>query len=150
MVKHKKSGMIYLLAIAIIIALFMLFSLYIIVLQNSIIISSVKNTVYYLAQNSILDFDKDNLGLDKYEIDLMATRKRIENLLKLEEKNFKRFGIKNVSIGNIELVKSKKDKEINQMIIEMNFDVEPIIMKQKIKTKKIKMKEYIKMNLMEI
>ncbi|MEG0073096.1 MAG: hypothetical protein RR664_01470 [Clostridia bacterium] len=128
----------------------MLFSLYIIVLQNSIIISSVKNTVYYLAQNSILDFDKDNLGLDKYEIDLMATRKRIENLLKLEEKNFKRFGIKNVSIGNIELVKSKKDKEINQMIIEMNFDVEPIIMKQKIKTKKIKMKEYIKMNLMEI
>ncbi|MEG3037581.1 MAG: hypothetical protein RR810_01880 [Clostridia bacterium] len=142
--------MIYLLAIAIIIALFMLFSLYIIVLQNSIIISSVKNTVYYLAQNSILDFDKDNLGLDKYEIDLMATRKRIENLLKLEEKNFKRFGIKNVSIGNIELVKSKKDKEINQMIIEMNFDVEPIIMKQKIKTKKIKMKEYIKMNLMEI
>ncbi|MEG2646245.1 MAG: hypothetical protein RSA08_04375 [Clostridia bacterium] len=121
--------------LVILIIIFLFFSLYI---QINSFIYPIKQDLFYIVQNAAISMNEKELSYYNYLVDENTLKKKIEKII---EKN---YGAK------VKLSEISYDKQDNKVNIEVYVIVDPIVLNKVIKPFKLKIKDEVKLKLLEI
>lgn len=124
----------------------------------SIVVYNIRNDLFYLVQNSIINFSEDELGLKNYSYNKERIITDIKYLIDKNYNNNKLSNniIKSVKIKELKFLEKEEkclylnnmDSEKIHIVVEVSLS--PPIFKNKLKIKNITLHEDVKFSLMEI
>lgn len=138
---NNKNGSveIFILSITIIFMVIILAITFLLYIQINSCIYNVKTDLFYIAQNAILAVDYDELVYSSYEINDEILKEKITTLLHLNYPNY------NFNVNEI-----KYEHLTSSVLIDMNLQIKPIALRNLIGDITLKIKDNIKLKLMEV
>lgn len=137
---NGKRGNIYIISVSlfIVVLVFLTFTILMLNIQINSKIYSVKQDLFYIVQNSLLSLNNNDLALSYYDIDQQKLFDRISIII---NKNYN---------GTVTLDKVVYNKVQNKVYIEVILKLKPIVFENRIKEVKLKIKDEVKLKLLEI
>lgn len=137
---NGKRGNIYIISVSlfIVVLVFLTFTILMLNIQINSKIYSVKQDLFYMVQNSLLSLNNNDLALSYYDIDQQKLFDRISIII---NKNYN---------GTVTLDKVVYNKVQNKVYIEVILKLKPIVFENRIKEVKLKIKDEVKLKLLEI
>lgn len=134
------------------------FSIFILYSHFSVVVYNIRNDLFYFVQNSIINFSKDELGLENYSYNEEKIKSDIEYLF---DKNYNNNKLSKNIVKNIKIKELKFMKKDENCLYSDNMNCEkihivievsliPPILGKKLGVKKINLHEDVKFSLMEI
>jgi len=136
---RRGSVEVFILAITVMTMFIILTTIFLLYVQINSCIFNVKSDLFYIAQNAYLAADYQELAYANYEINESILQEKITLLLQLNYPNY------HFSINEI-----KYEYESNSVLIDINLLVKPIVLKRLIGNISLKLKENVKLKLMEV
>lgn len=138
---NNKRGSIeiFILSITIIFMIIILTITFLLYIQINSCIYNVKTDLFYIAQNAILAVDHDELAYSNYEINDEILKEKVGTLLYLNYPNY------NISVNEV-----KYDYLSNCILIDISLQVKPIALRNLIGDITLKIKDNVKLKLMEV
>ena len=139
----KKQGSVFI-AVGIVVLVIVFTAIFLVYYQVNIIVETVRQDLFYAANNAIVSFDVQDLAYKKYTVDVEGTKEIIEELLNKNYTN-NESGITKITIKDLEVVGN--DKVDLKLQVKVNFNtVINILGKDE---HSLTMKENIKISLLE-
>lgn len=136
---RRGSVEVFILAITVLTMFIILTTIFLLYVQINSCISNVKSDLFYITQNAYLAADYQELAYANYKINESILQEKIILLLQLNHPNY------DISINEI-----KYEYESNSVLIDINLLVKPIVLKRLIGNISLKLKENVKLKLMEV
>lgn len=135
--KNKGSIEIIFLLVILIVLLILTFCVYILYIQITTYIVPIKQDIFYIVQNAYFSLNNECLEYNDYEVDNNNLKSRVSEILLINYPESK-------------LEKIYYNSQENTVDIEMSVVVEPMILKNYIGNIKLKIKDTIKLKMMEV
>lgn len=138
---NRKRGSIeiFILAMFIIFTCIILSAIFLLYIQINSVIYSIKSDIFYIAQNGYLAADYQELAYSNYKIDNQILEEKIAQLIRLNHPNY------NIDINNIAY-----NQSTNNIIVDIDLVIEPIVMENIIGDITLNIRENVKLKLMEV
>lgn len=137
---NKKRGniQIIILAIFIVIIIIIIFTMVMLNIQINSIIYPIKQDIFYIAQNSLLAMERNDLSLYSYNVDISELKDIVERLV---SQNYNNVTVENV---NYDIV-------TNYLYIDLIVKIKPIILNiNSNRYFNIRFNEKVKIKLMDV
>lgn len=136
---NKKIGNIEIVFMLFLFMIMMILSFIIYMLYTQIMtyVLPPKQDLFYIVQNAYLSLNKNELEYNYYEIDENTLRQKVEQILSL-----------NYTYCKLDNIIYYKDQ--NKVFVEITVFIEPIILKDYLGNFKLKIKDIIKLKMMEV
>lgn len=137
--KTNKKGNIEILFLTLIVFfLIVIFSvLYILYVQINTFVYPIKQDLFYIVQNAYLSLNKDELSYYNYDIDEDVLNDKVAQII-------------NLNYDNVNLVSLKYNKITRNVDIIVNIKIKPVVLSNKIGDINLKVKDNIKLKMMEV
>jgi hypothetical protein len=135
----KGSVQIIILAITVIIMCIILVAIFLLYIQINSCIYNVKSDLFYIAQNAYIAANSSELAYSNYEIDDELLQEKITEILVLNHPKYK-FVVNKIQYEYIS----------NNVLLDINLLVEPIVLNKLIGNISLNIKENVKLKLMEV
>lgn len=138
---NRKRGSIeiFILSIGIMIMCIILTAVFLLYIQINSCIYNVKSDLFYIAQNAYIAVNRDELIYSNYVIDNNLLEEKITYLLRQNYPNY-----------NIKINKINYDYLNNNIDLDINLLVEPLVLNKLIGKLNLNIKEKVKLKLMEV
>ena len=138
---NNKRGSIeiFILSITIIFMVIILTITFLLYIQINSCIYNVKTDLFYIAQNAILAVNYDELAYSNYEINDEMLKEKITTLLHLNYPNY------NFNVNEI-----RYEHLTSSVLIDINLQIKPIALRNLIGDITLKIKDNVKLKLMEV
>jgi cell division protein FtsL len=127
------------LAITVIIMCIILVAIFLLYIQINSCIYNVKSDLFYIAQNAYIAANSSELAYSNYEIDDELLQEKITEILVLNHPKYK-FVVNKIQYEYIS----------NNVLLDINLLVEPIVLNKLIGNISLNIKENVKLKLMEV
>ena len=138
---NRKRGSIeiFILSIGIMIMCIILTAVFLLYIQINSCIYNVKSDLFYIAQNAYIAVNRDELIYSNYIIDNNLLEEKIKYLLRQNYPNY-----------NIKINKINYDYLNNNIDLDINLLVQPLVLNKLIGNLNLNIKEKVKLKLMEV
>lgn len=127
----------FFMAILFIVMIISMSVIYILYIQINTYVYPIKQDIFYIVQNAYISLNKEKLSYYEYDINEFELNERITELMNLNHNN--------VNVEKIEYNENSNEVEI---IVLVNF--KPILLTNQIGNVKLKIKDTIKLKMMEV
>lgn len=114
-------------------------AVFLLYIQINSCIYNIKSDLFYIAQNGYIAADYEELAYSNYKVDNIVLQEKITELLRLNHPNY-----------TIYVDKINYDNVTNNIVIDIDLLIKPLVLKNLIGDIKLNIRENVKLKLLEV